>query len=100
MRVVRWAFMAVGVLALTVLAAASAALVLAQTGTGREWIAERLERALSDDESKVAISDLGGSVPFGMTVGRIEVRDGQGVWLTVEDAALDIRAADLLARRL
>ena len=44
----------------------------------------------------VAIDGLGGIVPFGMTVERIDIGDRDGTYLTLHDAGLDISPSALL----
>src|SRR5579883_860217 len=73
---------------------------LLQTGPGQDWLALALGSALSDAQERVAITGLSGFVPFDMRFARITIADTQGPRIVVDDAALAIAPADLLAGRL
>ena len=87
-----WTLAALIVLPLAVLAIVVAAL---NTDPGR-GLAERV--AAQATGGQVTLSGLGGRFPDRLRIGRIEVRDARGVWLTVENAALDWSPTRLLAR--
>jgi translocation and assembly module TamB len=65
------------------------------TDPGRH-LAERLASRFTGGE--VSIQGVAGRFPDHLRVGRIEVRDAQGVWLTVRDAALDWSPLRLASR--
>ena len=96
MRAVRTALKLTGgglVAVLLLLALVFAAL---QTGLGKSWLADALGKAMSSDAERAVITDIGGVVPFNMTIARIELLDDQGPRALVENAALAIAPADLL----
>jgi translocation and assembly module TamB len=81
-------------------AAALAVLVLAvaviglNTDPGRR-LAERLTARATGGQ--VTLAGLAGRFPTALRLQRLDIRDGQGVWLSVQDAALDWSPAGLLA---
>jgi translocation and assembly module TamB len=87
------------------LAVAAAVVFLATTvllaglnsGPGRR-LAERLLHQASGGQ--VTLAGLAGVFPGGLRLGRLEIRDSGGVWLSVQDAALDWSPARLLAGEL
>jgi len=86
--------------------AASVLLVAALLGTvwiagntdpGRAWI-ERLTYRLTS--GYVKLSGLGGSFPTQLTLDRLELTDGRGVWLTADHVSLRWSPLRLLKRRI
>jgi len=49
---------------------------------------------------KIALRDLGGSLPDRLRAGRVELRDAQGVWLRIENLRLDWQALSLFGNHL
>lgn len=76
------------VLSLTLLAL----LLALNTEPGRRLLAQAIHQA---SDGRVQIDDLSGWMPFAPLVGRLDVRDSDGVWLTVQDAALSVDASAL-----
>ncbi len=66
----------------------------------RSWIADTLEAALSLDDIRVEIEDLGGSLPFAPTAQRVSIADAVGVWLTIEGLRVDVTPLDLFSRQV
>ena len=93
---------------LLVLAAVTLLLVVAvaggvaalQTGAGRAWLASSISHALSSPDARVSISGISGFVPSRLQIARIEAADRTGVWLEIDDAALELRLRDLLRGQL
>src|SRR5690349_10201313 len=96
MRLVRTALKFAGGGLLAVLLLLALAFALLQTGPGKRWLAGTLSTAMSSDGERAVITDIGGLVPFNMTIARIEMLDDQGPRALVENAALVIAPADLL----
>lgn len=72
-----------------------------QTGAGKSWLAATLSDIASDASGlTVRIDRIEGTVPSDLTVGTIEIADGQGVWLRAAGVTLDWDPFDLLAGRL
>ncbi|HEV2551961.1 MAG TPA: translocation/assembly module TamB domain-containing protein [Stellaceae bacterium] len=67
-----------------------------QTGSGKSWLAGALSQAMSSNGERAVITDIGGVVPFNMTIARIEMLDDQGPRALVENGALVIAPGDLL----
>jgi translocation and assembly module TamB len=85
------------ILLLLVVAAASFGLL--QTSPGLAWAERLASRLISGPGFAVEIKGLGGTVPFDMHAERIEVSDAKGVWLTLDDARIDLSATALVGRR-
>jgi translocation and assembly module TamB len=70
-------------------------IVLANIDAGRRWI----ERAMAQvSGGTVVVSGLAGAFPQHVRADRIELRDGQGTWATLEDVHLDWTLSRLLQR--
>ncbi len=65
----------------------AALLVAANTGPGRDFIARQIG-PLSG--GLVQVEGLAGQLPLSPRLARLEIRDAEGVWLLVEEAALDL----------
>src|SRR5262249_26799144 len=72
------------------------AFAVLQTGPGKSWLAGTLSKSMSSNGERAVITDIGGVVPFNMTIARIEMLDVQGSRALVENAALVIAPGDLL----
>ena len=94
-RVLRW----LGITLAAVLFVLVAVFGLLQTQIGKGWLEREIARAASSPDFAVSIGGLGGSVPFRMTVRRIDIGDRDGTYLTLHGIDLDISATALLARR-
>lgn len=86
-----WAIAAIIVLPLL---AAALALFAANTPPGREWI-ERTVSALTAGET--TLTGLSGRFPDTLRLGRLELRDSDGLWLAADGLALDWSPHRLLA---
>ena len=93
LRVVGWGVL--GVLVLAVLAVGAALVWLGSEG-GRE----RVTGLVNGLGLGVELTGLAGNLPFAPRIDRITVADAEGVWLVVEDAALDLEPGALLAGRV
>ena len=71
--------------------------VTANTVTGRGWI-EQLTARLTD--GKVQLIGLGGQFPQRLELRRLELRDPQGLWLSVDRIELQWSPLQLLSHRL
>src|SRR6266566_4943885 len=91
-KLLRWLGGGLGVLILVL----AATFALLQTRVGQAWLEKKAAQAVSDPEFTIAITGLGGIVPFRMTVERIDIGDRDGIYLTMHDAGLDISASALL----
>ena len=81
-----------------VAALAAAAFGYAQTQMGRTQIAGLLARQLGEPGRPADVEELSGLLPFDIRLGHLRLRDGEGVWLEVDDAWLKVRPAALLHR--
>lgn len=62
-------------------------LLVANTEGGRRLVAWGVGQATG---GQVVLMDLDGALPFAPRIGRLELRDGEGIWLAVEGAELDL----------
>ncbi len=83
------------ILVLVAVAAIAAVLTALNTGAGQRFAARMVGNLTG---GLVTLSGLSGRFPDAPRVGRIEIRDTQGVWLTIDDAALDWSPLRLLDR--
>ena len=94
-RLLKWGLIALGVLLALPLLAVVTVLAVVNTGPGERLI-ERQAASLTG--GTVALSGVGGIWPAAPRIGRIELRDADGVYAVVEDVALDWSPAALLSR--
>jgi translocation and assembly module TamB len=85
-RAIRWTLGSFAVLAGLPLLAVVLALLAANTGPGREWM-ERTVAGMTD--GKATLAGLSGRFPDGLRLARLELRDPDGVWLAIDNLALD-----------
>ena len=76
---------------------AGALLLFANSGTGQRLIAWGLGELSG---GRVVLSGLSGALPWAPRIERLELHDGDGAWLVVEDALLDIAPLQLLRRKV
>lgn len=74
-----------------------ALLMGADTDAGRTLLARALNAAGS---GQVVVHGLGGELPFNPRIARLELTDGQGVWLRASDVSAALRPASLLRGEL
>ena len=84
-------------LALLILLLLLAILVAGNTAAGRRLL-ERSTASLSD--GRVRLTQLGGAFPAQLELGRLELSDERGVWLTAEQISLRWSPMALLARHI
>ncbi len=94
-RALKWIGWIVGILIALPILAVLLVVILANTDFGRRLI-ERQTTALTD--GMVRIDGLAGRFPDAIRIHRIEVADAIGVYVTVDDAALDWSPSQLLKR--
>ena len=70
---------------------------IAQTETGRRWIADRASALASDGALTVGIAGLGGGFPFSVRVDRIEVRQRGALLADLRDLRVDWAPLALLS---
>ena len=87
----------VGGIALLILVLGGILIVGGNSNAGRALI-EKLTYRLTSGH--VSLAGLTGSFPQALFIGRLELSDDRGVWLTAERVTLDWSPAALLARRL
>lgn len=81
--------------ALVVLALVGA-FTYALTATGQRQLAGLIERQLSGPGQQAEVAGLSLQLPFDLRLATFRLRDGQGVWLEVEDALVVLAPAALL----
>jgi translocation and assembly module TamB len=83
-----------------VLVIALLAFGLVQTSSGRAWLERTVAAAASTPDLRLSIAGLAGLVPMRFTIERIAVADPIGIWATLRDVGVEVRAAALLAGRV
>ncbi|HLZ67401.1 MAG TPA: translocation/assembly module TamB domain-containing protein [Aliidongia sp.] len=89
-RPLRWIGLGVAALVVLVIVGLGAGLLWLGSGFGHAWLAAELTRSLSDADTKATVTGVDGAVPFHVTMARLDLADRDGVWLTVENAAVDL----------
>ncbi|MGI9420031.1 MAG: translocation/assembly module TamB domain-containing protein [Geminicoccaceae bacterium] len=93
---VRWLLLALGLLLIVVIGAVG----FLQTGPGKRLLADQLSTRLSTPESGINIAEIEGWIPLDMRIGRLELADRDGTWLTAEDIALEWSPSALVSARI
>jgi translocation and assembly module TamB len=88
-----------GIVAVLLIALAVGGFGVVQTPIGRGWLGGVLADAVSGPGVSVAIDGIDGLVPFQMRAKRMAIADDQGVWLRLDNVALDLSVAELAAGR-
>ncbi|MBB4303880.1 translocation and assembly module TamB [Rhodobium orientis] len=92
-----WAFRIALIVVAVIVAIPLLALAALQTGSGRSGIAGLAEDLASSDTFTLRLGTIEGSVPFDMRVSNVAIGDAEGIWLQLEDVALDWQVLPLLA---
>ena len=94
-RVRRWAA------ALLLAGAAGAVMIQGRSGeSGPGWVTGRIQDLLSGPGRTVTIGSLGFSWSLDATIRDLAIADGQGIWLTVDQAELDWTPGALFRREI
>lgn len=80
--------------------AQSAAEISEQEGDDRGFLTRMLERNLSSEDRTVTVEGFDGALSSRATFTRITIADGDGVWLTISDGAIQWNRAALLRGRI
>src|SRR5688500_7439749 len=92
--------MALAVLLGVLLLAVLGAFGYVQTRVGQTQLADLAARLLSTPDRQVEVTGLNGFLPFDIRLASVRLRDGQGAWLEVDDARLQVTAGALLRGEL
>ena len=68
-----------------------------QTESGQRFLQEKINNALSERNTGVRLTSLGGRIPLAMRAG-VEFSDGKGVWLKIPSADLTLNATHIFTR--
>lgn len=68
-----------------------------QTESGQRFLQEKINNALSERNTGVRLTSLGGRIPLAMRAG-VEFSDGKGVWLKIPSADLTLNASHMFTR--
>ncbi|MFZ4699263.1 MAG: translocation/assembly module TamB domain-containing protein [Candidatus Methylumidiphilus sp.] len=93
-RALRWMVLVLALFIGLPLLAVALGLYAANTQPGRDWI-ERTVATLTAGETM--LTGLSGHFPDALRIRRLELRDAGGVWLAIDDLALDWSPLQLLA---
>ncbi len=73
---------------------------LVQTGPGKSLLARTVERLVASESLSVSIGRIEGFVPSELRIDMLSIADGEGPWISIEQARLAWRPLALLAGRL
>ena len=95
-RALRWIGLGLASIVVLIIVGAGAGLLWLGSGFGHAWLATEVAGALGDADTKATVTGLEGAVPFDLQLARFELADRDGVWLTVENATVDLDVTALL----
>ncbi|MFA5120282.1 translocation/assembly module TamB domain-containing protein [Zavarzinia sp.] len=95
-RTLKWA----GIAAATPLALIGGVLAALQIPAMQQRLADYVSETVSGPDFALKIDGLSGGLPFGPRIARLELGDGQGAWLTLEDAAVAVDPWALIRGRI
>lgn len=95
-RIARYSLIGLGTLVALILVLLVAGLLGLRTESGRDWLTALLNAQLAAPEQRITVTGLTGDLPWSLRIARIEIADRDGVWLTLDQAALDLDPAALL----
>lgn len=97
LRKLLWGLLAVLLLIVVLLGGAFA---YAQTGMAKDQIARLVESQLASGEQTAELAELSGLLPFDIRLGRLRLSDGEGTWLEVDGARVELAPGALLGGRV
>jgi translocation and assembly module TamB len=95
-RLLRRLLVLCGILLLLLVGALGAGWAWLDSPGGQRFLTEKLAAALGQPGHPAEVSGLGGALPFHLRLGHLGLPDRQGVWLTIDHAALDLDPRALL----
>lgn len=72
----------------------------AQSRIAKDWLAQQISAAASDETTTLSISRIDGLLPVELTIDAVSVADAEGTWLTAEAIELRWSPAQLLGGTL
>ncbi len=96
MRILRRLAIGLGAMLVLLLVVAAGGLLWLRSEGGRDWVTAMANDALAEPDQRITLSGLEGGLPFHLRLKRIDMADRDGVWLSVEDAAIDLDGWALL----
>lgn len=100
MKALRVVVIGLAVLVLLVVVAVGAGAVWLQGEGGRRWLTATIEAAVASPDSRLTLGAIEGTLPFDVTIARVEMADTQGAWLTLDRLHVALSPSALLARRV
>ncbi len=98
--VIRGGLALLGLLGLLAVGIGTAGWWLMGTDQGRQWLVTKVESAAAAAGTPVTLEGLGGRLPGHLTLDRVTVADGEGVWLSADKVSLAWRPAALISGRI
>ncbi|MDB5358706.1 MAG: rane protein [Rhodospirillales bacterium] len=95
-RTLRWIGLGLAGIVVLILVVLGGGLLWLGSSLGHSWLTATLTRTLTDADTKAAVTGVEGAVPFHIRLARLDLADRDGVWLTVENAAIDLDVMALL----
>ncbi len=100
MKALRVAAVGLAVLVLLVVAGVGGVAAWLHGESGRRWLAATIEGAVASPDSRLTLGAIEGSLPFDVSIARVEMADTRGTWLTLEGLRVALTPSALLARRV
>jgi autotransporter translocation and assembly factor TamB len=94
----KWAGAILGGAVLLLLLGVGAILLFLQTQYGRDRVTGLVEDFTQGTSYRVRIEGFGGAPPWRVELGRVEISDREGVWLTLEEVMVRWDVGDLFKR--
>lgn len=94
-RTLKWAAWSAGILLLLPVLAVAAVLIALNIPAGQHEAESMLASVLGPD---IVVRGISGTIPSAPRVAHVELRDAKGVWLAIDDIALDWTPSALLSR--
>ncbi len=96
----KWLVRGLGVLLLLLLAITAGAWIWLRTDTGARFIADKICEAMDGSGLNLRIGGIQGPLPLQARLANVELRDKQGLWLTLKEAQLKLSFLPLLSKRI
>jgi len=95
-RILRWIGLGLAALLVLIIVIVGGGLLWFGSSLGHSWLTAELTRTLTDSDTKATVTGVEGVVPFHIELARLDLADRDGVWLTVENASVDLDVLALL----
>ena len=80
----RYLLIGLAVLVALIVAGVTAGYIWLQSDSGRDWLIATITGATASPDMQITLSEIEGRIPTDFTLGRVEIADSQGTWLTLD----------------